>query len=383
MVRKHYYRKSPRTTFPFLPHFLSGTAVWLIGHFLCFVQTERKSIYGQFLEELKMPRRISPLQDAMHHVITKTDKTSKLEVKYINPLKGRGVFSLAQFSKSDFVVEYRGDRIDFSEAQRRRKIYHRLCTVFMFDFKWKGKMWCIDSAKEDGSFGRLVNDDHKHPNCRMKMIEVDGRPHLCLFAIEDIKQGDEITYDYGGNDWPWRKKVRDDTVSKSNAKESQPPSLSEPVLSVLCSSASDQVREDTVSKSNTKERQPPSLSEPVLSTCSSASDQVRQDTVSKSNTKERLPPSLTEPVLSTCSSASDQVREDTVSKSNTKERQPPSLSEPVLSTCSSASDQVREDTVSKSNTKERLPPSLTEPVLSTCSSASDQVSLFRSFTSVP
>ena len=48
-----------------------------------------QSIYGQFLEELKMPRRISPLQDAIHHVITKTDKTSKLEVKYINPLKGR------------------------------------------------------------------------------------------------------------------------------------------------------------------------------------------------------------------------------------------------------------------------------------------------------
>ncbi|KAL7842719.1 hypothetical protein SRHO_G00244080 [Serrasalmus rhombeus] len=318
-----------------------------------------------------MARRISPLQDSIHHVITKTDKTSKLEVKYINPLKGRGVFSLAQFSKRDFVVEYRGDRIDFYEAQRRRKLYHRLCTVFMFDFKWKGKMWCIDAAREDGSFGRLVNDDHKHPNCRMKMIEVDGRPHLCLFAIEDIKEGDEITYDYGGGDWPWRKKVREDTVSKSNIKESQPSSLSEPVLST-CSSASDQVREDTVSKSNIKESQPSSLSEPVLSTCSSASDQVREDTVSKSNIKESQPSSLSEPVLSTCSSASDQVREDTVSKSNIKESQPSSLSEPVLSTCSSASDQVREDTVSKSNIKESQPSSLSEPVLSTCSSASDQ-----------
>ncbi|KAL7860094.1 hypothetical protein SRHO_G00152410 [Serrasalmus rhombeus] len=288
-----------------------------------------------------MARRISPLQDSIHHVITKTDKTSKLEVKYINPLKGRGVFSLAQFSKCDFVVEYRGDRIDFYEAQRRRKLYHSLCTVFMFDFKWKGKMWCIDAAKEDGSFGRLVNDDHKHPNCRMKMIEVDGRPHLCLFAVEDIKEGDEITYDYGGGDWPRRKKVREDTVSKSNIKESQPPSLSEPVLST-CSSASDQVREDTVSKSNIKESQPPSLSEPILSTCSSASDQVREDTVSKSNIKESQPPSLSEPVLSTCSSASDQrTGKNTISENSAQENYQLLQSGPVLSACSSASDQMR------------------------------------------
>lgn len=68
-------------------------------------------------------------------------------------------------------------------------------------------MLSIDAAKEDGSFGRLVNDDDKHPNCNMKKIEVDGKPHLCLFAVTDIKEGDEITYDYGGTDWPWRTKV--------------------------------------------------------------------------------------------------------------------------------------------------------------------------------
>ncbi|KAL7371152.1 hypothetical protein ABVT39_020595 [Epinephelus coioides] len=37
--------------------------------------------------EFKMPPRISPLKDATHHVLSKSDKTSKLEVKYINPVK--------------------------------------------------------------------------------------------------------------------------------------------------------------------------------------------------------------------------------------------------------------------------------------------------------
>lgn len=65
----------------------------------------------------------------------------------------------------------------------------------------------IDASRDDGSFGRLVNDDHRHPNCRMKKIDVNGNPHLCLFALNDIKAGEEITYDYGGEDYPWRTQV--------------------------------------------------------------------------------------------------------------------------------------------------------------------------------
>ncbi|KAL2076509.1 hypothetical protein ACEWY4_027894 [Coilia grayii] len=76
----------------------------------------------------------------------------------------------------------------------------------MFDFMWHGKKWCIDAAMEDGSLGRLANDDHVCPNCRMKRILVDGKPHLCLFAAKDIHRGEEITYDYGDNNWPWREK---------------------------------------------------------------------------------------------------------------------------------------------------------------------------------
>ncbi|KAK6490704.1 hypothetical protein HHUSO_G5333 [Huso huso] len=38
----------------------------------------------------------------------------------------------------------------------------------------------------------------------MTKIEVNNTPHLCLFAVIDIKAGEEITYDYGGLDLPWR-----------------------------------------------------------------------------------------------------------------------------------------------------------------------------------
>uniref|UniRef100_A0AAV2KT12 SET domain-containing protein n=1 Tax=Knipowitschia caucasica TaxID=637954 RepID=A0AAV2KT12_KNICA len=67
--------------------------------------------------------------------------------------------------------------------------------------------WCIDASKEDGSLGRLVNDNHKSPNCVMKKITVNNRPHLCLFAVKQIETGDEIEYNYGDSKWPWRGKV--------------------------------------------------------------------------------------------------------------------------------------------------------------------------------
>lgn len=65
----------------------------------------------------------------------------------------------------------------------------------------------IDATREDDSLGRLVNDDNKNPNSKIKKIIVQGRPHLCLFATRDIMPGEEIAYDYGGSPWPWRRKV--------------------------------------------------------------------------------------------------------------------------------------------------------------------------------
>jgi len=36
-----------------------------------------------------MPRRTTPLQDATNHILAGRDKSSMLEIKYINPVKGK------------------------------------------------------------------------------------------------------------------------------------------------------------------------------------------------------------------------------------------------------------------------------------------------------
>ena len=39
----------------------------------------------------------------------------------------------------------------------------------------------------------------------MKKIIIEDYPHLVLYAKEDIKPGQELRYDYGVKDLPWRK----------------------------------------------------------------------------------------------------------------------------------------------------------------------------------
>lgn len=64
----------------------------------------------------------------------------------------------------------------------------------------------MDATSEVGvgpQLGRLVNHGRKDRNCVMKILEVNKRPYLCLFAAKDIPHGEELLYDYGIKDLPW------------------------------------------------------------------------------------------------------------------------------------------------------------------------------------
>ncbi|KAJ4946963.1 hypothetical protein JOQ06_009006 [Pogonophryne albipinna] len=57
----------------------------------------------------------------------------------------------------------------------------------------------------------------------MRQLSVQGKPHLCLFADRDISPGEEITYNYGDSDWPWRcKMVKNSDYTESYMKTTGP-----------------------------------------------------------------------------------------------------------------------------------------------------------------
>ncbi|KAM4041497.1 uncharacterized protein ACNLHF_012512 isoform 1-T1 [Anomaloglossus baeobatrachus] len=80
-------------------------------------------------------RRITPEKDAIPYVSAITDKPG-LTMKYINPLKGRGVFAETEIEKGSFVAEYRGELINFDESQ---KIVRTSCTNFSGMKKYGGR----------------------------------------------------------------------------------------------------------------------------------------------------------------------------------------------------------------------------------------------------
>ncbi|XP_034549926.1 histone-lysine N-methyltransferase, H3 lysine-36 specific-like isoform X5 [Notolabrus celidotus] len=152
----------------------------------------------------KRKSRIKPVEDAMSYILSSRDKPWFAE-RFINNIKGRGVFATEPIEQGSFVLEYRGEFISVEECRSRH--YSETQSTFLYEFYWQKRQWCIDASKEDGSLGRLVNDNHTSPNCIMKKVIVNNKPHLCLFAVKNIEIGSELDYNYGDSKWPWRNKV--------------------------------------------------------------------------------------------------------------------------------------------------------------------------------
>ena len=89
----------------------------------------------------------------------RSKKEDGFEIKILEN-KGRCVFSTKKFFKGDFVCEYSGELIDYSEAIQREQKYaennHNHC--YMYFFKHKSKRYCIDATVETQRVGRLYKE---------------------------------------------------------------------------------------------------------------------------------------------------------------------------------------------------------------------------------
>ncbi|XP_039978355.1 LOW QUALITY PROTEIN: uncharacterized protein LOC120786776 [Xiphias gladius] len=161
----------------------------------------------------KWKRPLTPEEDALEHIVACRDKPF-LEERYIDSFKGRGLFTHKTIEPFTFVVEYRGNIFCHKDTRPKKKCGDTV-NNYLYEFSWEGANWCVDASKEDRTLGRLVNDDHISPNCEIKKIVCDGKPHLCLFAVKEISPGEEITYSYGDSSYPWRSKLEDSAASST------------------------------------------------------------------------------------------------------------------------------------------------------------------------
>lgn len=66
------------------------------------------------------------------------------------------------------------------------------------------KLYSVD-ATYSACLGRLVNDaEARNANCLMKKMIINSRPHLAIYAKRNLSTNEELRYDYGVKDLPWR-----------------------------------------------------------------------------------------------------------------------------------------------------------------------------------
>ena len=102
-------------------------------------------------------------------------------------IHGKGVFATRRIPKGTRLIEYKGERISWEEADRRYDDSIQPHHTFLFAVDDKT---VIDGGRY-GNDARWINHSCD-PNC--EAVEEDGR--IFIESIRDIEPGEELTYDY-------------------------------------------------------------------------------------------------------------------------------------------------------------------------------------------
>jgi len=116
--------------------------------------------------------------------------------------RGWGVRTLRAIKKGTFVAQYVGEVINSEEADRRGREYDMTGRTYLFDLDYNetdGQCpYSVDAAVY-GNVTHFINHSCD-PNLAVYAIWINcldpNLPNLALFAMKDIKQNEELTFDY-------------------------------------------------------------------------------------------------------------------------------------------------------------------------------------------
>jgi SET domain-containing protein len=109
--------------------------------------------------------------------------TKQLKVK--RGMNGLGLFTMLAIKKNAFIIEYTGELLTAKEADERGGQY-------LFELNSR---WTLDGRTRK-NLARYINHSCR-PNCE---TDVKGK-RVLITAKRAIKEGEELSYDYGKSFW--------------------------------------------------------------------------------------------------------------------------------------------------------------------------------------
>lgn len=104
-----------------------------------------------------------------------------------------GLFALEPIAAKEMIIEYVGESIRQQVAEHREKSYLRTGIGSSYLFRIDENV-VIDATKK-GGIARFINHCC-NPSCTAKIIKVDGKKRIVIYALRDIDANEELTYDY-------------------------------------------------------------------------------------------------------------------------------------------------------------------------------------------
>ena len=131
----------------------------------------------------------------------------------VSSVAGWGLFATFPIRPGEFIGEYRGEVVSQNEAERRGKMYDRNFNSYLFNLNSE---FVVD-ATNIGSKMRFINHSAKKANCTARVVYVCGDHKIGVYALKNIRPGQELFYNYR---YSGRKGVngrKDDSASEDSS----------------------------------------------------------------------------------------------------------------------------------------------------------------------
>ncbi|KAH7033319.1 uncharacterized protein B0I36DRAFT_321197 [Microdochium trichocladiopsis] len=121
-------------------------------------------------------------------------KKRKKPVKFArSAIHNWGLYAMENINKDDMIIEYVGEEVrqQIAELRENRYLKSGIGSSYLFRID---ENTVIDATKK-GGIARFINHSCM-PNCTAKIIKVESTKRIVIYALRDIAQNEELTYDY-------------------------------------------------------------------------------------------------------------------------------------------------------------------------------------------